>query len=156
MPVKTSDVLTIPEEGKWKSTPITWKQSFKDYNKNYLRIEFTNTRDGEAEKTNYLFVSEELLDNFKSSKIQKTDSGFKLTVDDGYVYGQQKGGKNRFLVYHDKDRPIFQHRFVEGTMVAISKQATDISAKLGYGEVKMVSSILSGIVGNKLHPMSEG
>lgn len=63
---------------------------------------------GETEKTNFLFVSEELLDNFKSSKITKTDTGFTLTADDDYLFGQQKGGKNRFLVYHDKERSIFQ------------------------------------------------
>ncbi|KAI1146092.1 hypothetical protein F4825DRAFT_473029 [Nemania diffusa] len=155
MPVQKSDILTIPDQGSWKSIPVTWKQSLREYNKNYLRIEFTNTRAGETEKTNFLFVSEELLDNFKSSKITKTDTGFTLTADDDYLFGQQKGGKNRFLVYHDKERSIFQHRFIEGTLTALSKQATEITAKLGYGEVKMVSSMLSGLIGDKLRPLDE-
>lgn len=55
-----------------------------------------------------MYVSVELLDNFKSSKIERTDAGFKLTVDNDYMYGQQKGNKYRFLVYHDKSRSIFQ------------------------------------------------
>lgn len=39
--------------------------------------------------------------------------------------------------------------------MAVSKQATDISTKLGYGEVKMVSSIISGLVGARLQPISD-
>ncbi|KAL9076214.1 MAG: hypothetical protein Q9157_003749 [Trypethelium eluteriae] len=147
MPVQKSDGLTIPEEGEWKKIPITWTQSREDHIEDYLSIEFTNTRGihkpgqktGETEKTNFLFVSEKLLDKFKSS-IKKTDTGFKITVDDDYLFGQQKGGKNRFLVYHDKKRVIYQHRFIQGTLVAISKQAADISANL---------------MGDKLHPWAE-
>ncbi|KAJ4329451.1 hypothetical protein N0V84_000086 [Fusarium piperis] len=151
MPVQKSDILTIPGEDKWRNTTISWKQSMKEQNKNYLFIEFTNTRADETEKTNFLYVSEELLDNFKSSKIEKTDTGFKLSVDDDYVYGQQKGNKNRFIVYHDKSRLIFQHRFVEGAMGAISKQATDISTKLGYGDVRIVTTTMAGLIGDRLH-----
>ncbi|KAJ3469445.1 hypothetical protein MRS44_003510 [Fusarium solani] len=110
MPVQKSDVLTIPGEEEWRITPVAWKQSMREFRKNYLCIEFTNTRADETEKTNFLYVSEELLDNFKSSKIERTDTGFKLTVDNDYMYGQQKGNKYRFLVYHDKSRSIFQAR----------------------------------------------
>lgn len=49
-----------------------------------------------------------MIDNFKSSKIEKAETGYKLTVDEEYLFGQQKGDKNRFLVYHDKERLIFQ------------------------------------------------
>jgi hypothetical protein len=62
----------------------------------------------EPEKTNYLLVSEEMLENFKSPKIEKTETGHKLTVDEDYLSSQQRGDKNRFLVYHDKERVIFQ------------------------------------------------
>ncbi|RSM17758.1 hypothetical protein BHE90_012378 [Fusarium euwallaceae] len=151
MPVQKSDILTIPGEEKWIITPVTWKQSLKEYRKDYLCIQFTNTRAGEVEETNILFVSEELLDTFKSSKIEMTDTGFKLTVDNDYVYGQQKGNKNRFLVYHDKSRSIFQHRFIEGAMVVFSRQATDFSRKLGYGDVRVVSDMMAGLIGDKLH-----
>ncbi|KAF9770314.1 hypothetical protein IL306_012169 [Fusarium sp. DS 682] len=154
MPVKLSDVITIPEEGKWEPTPVVWKHRMREYNKNYMRIEFTNTRADEPEKTNFLFVSEEILENFKS-KIEKIETGYKLTVDIDFLFSQQKGDKNRFLVYHDKERVIFAHRFAEGTLVAISKQATEISMKLGYGEVKMVSGIIAGLVGNQLRPISD-
>ena len=44
MPVQKSDVLTIPGEEEWKITPVTWKQSLKEFRKDYLCIEFTNTR----------------------------------------------------------------------------------------------------------------
>lgn len=126
MPVQKSDVLTIPDEGEWQITPVCWRSRFKEYNKNYFRIEFVNTRgsqhrkwetrcmkltiftDDEPEKTNYLFVSEEKVEDFKTSKIEKADTGFKLRVDDDYMFGQQKGGRARFLVYHDKEREIMQ------------------------------------------------
>lgn len=44
MPVQKSDVLTIPGEEEWRITPVTWKQSFKEFRKDYFCIEFTNTR----------------------------------------------------------------------------------------------------------------
>ncbi|RBR25737.1 uncharacterized protein FIESC28_01490 [Fusarium coffeatum] len=141
MPVKESDVFTIPEEAKWIPTPVTWRQTMKEFNKTYMRIEFTNTRADEPEKTNFLFVLEEMLENFKSSKIEKTETGYKLTVDEDYLFGQQ--------------RAIFQHRFVEGTIVTFSQQATEASNKLGYGEVKMMSAIMGSQIGNKLYPMSD-
>ncbi|KAF4334666.1 hypothetical protein FBEOM_11499 [Fusarium beomiforme] len=155
MPVKASDVISIPEESRWILTPVVWRQKLKEYNKNYMCIEFTNTRVDEPEKTNFLFVSEEILDHFKLSKIEKTDTGYKLTVDEEYLFGQQKGGKNRFLVYYDKERAILQHRFVQGTLEVISRQATEISMKFGYGEVKMMSASMTGTIGEPLHPMSD-
>lgn len=126
MAVKKEDILEIPGESEWVVTPIVWSQSRKEYNKNYYRIKFSNTRGtlkfehstaiirltsiaGAPEKENFLFVSEEKLAAFKA-KITKIDSGFKLTVDDDYQYGQQKEEVNRFLVYHDKERDIFQVR----------------------------------------------
>lgn len=44
MPVQKSDVLTIPGEEEWRITPVAWKQSMREFRKNYLCIEFTNTR----------------------------------------------------------------------------------------------------------------
>ncbi|KAI8671716.1 hypothetical protein NCS57_00647600 [Fusarium keratoplasticum] len=151
MPVQKSDVLTIPGEEEWRVTPIAWKQNMRENKKDYRCIEFTNTRADEIEETNFLFVSEELLDNFKSSKIERTGTGFKLTVDNDYLYGQRKGNKHRFLVYHDKSRSIFQHRFVEGVLTAISRQATEITAKLGYGDARVISQTIAGVIGDKLH-----
>ncbi|KAI8721278.1 hypothetical protein NCS52_00575000 [Fusarium sp. LHS14.1] len=150
MPVQKSDVLTIPGEGEWKITPVAWTQSLKEFREDYLCIEFTNTRADEPEKTGFLYVSQEFLDKFKSSKIERTDTGFKLTVDNDYVYGQQKGNNYRFLVYHDKRRSILQHRFVEGNLAAISKRATEITTKLGYGDARVTSQMLAGFIGEKL------
>ncbi|KAL2693631.1 hypothetical protein Neosp_000191 [[Neocosmospora] mangrovei] len=150
MPVQKSDVLTIPGEEEWKITTVAWMQSLKEFRKDYLCIEFTNTRADEPEKTSFLYVSEEKLDNFKSSKAERTDTGFKLTVDNDYVYGQQKGNNSRFLVYHDKWRSILQHRFVESNLAAISKQATEITTKLGYGDARVTSQMLAGFIGEKL------
>jgi hypothetical protein len=56
MPVKGSDVLTIPEEAKWKPISVVWKQRFKEYNKNYMLIEFTNTRGMHETPENSQFI----------------------------------------------------------------------------------------------------
>jgi hypothetical protein len=34
-----------------------------------------------------------------------------LAVSNVFLHGQDKEGRNRFLVYHDKDRDIFQVGF---------------------------------------------
>ncbi|UPK90615.1 hypothetical protein LCI18_001550 [Fusarium solani-melongenae] len=115
MPVQKSDVLTIPGEGEWRITPIAWKQNMREKKEDYRCIEFTNTRTDEIEETNFLFVSEELLDKFKSSKIERTGTGFKLMVDNDYL------------------------------------QATEITAKLGYGDARVISQTIAGVIGDKLH-----
>ena len=54
-----------------------------------------------------LFIQKSKAGDFKALTQQEND-GFKLTVTDAFLYGQKKGGSNRFLVYHDKSRDIFQ------------------------------------------------
>jgi hypothetical protein len=135
MPVQNGDILEIPSADTWVKMTIKWSQDWgKEYEKNYYRVEFKNTRctlrrclqissvynaellqlrdwqllAGEPETQNLLFIAEEKVDALKTSKAQKTDSGFKVTVDKDFRYGQQKGEKNRFLVFHDNTRNIYQ------------------------------------------------
>ncbi|KAG8909107.1 hypothetical protein FRC02_007998, partial [Tulasnella sp. 418] len=42
---------------------------------------------------------------------------YEVTIDNKYQYGQKnKTGENRFIVYHDKERKPYQHRFIEGCL----------------------------------------
>lgn len=71
-------------------------------------LSITNSIADDTDKVAVLFVSEEKLEDFKSIKMQSTDSGPRMTVDNDFVYGQQKDGNHRFLVFHDTSRAMFQ------------------------------------------------
>ena len=67
------------------------------------------TTAGATEKEGVVFIQKNKADDFKNLA-QKEGDEFKVTVTDAFVYGQKKGGTNRFLVYHDTSRDIFQVR----------------------------------------------
>ena len=114
-----------------------------------------------------MFIQKNKADDFKNSAEKEGDT-FKATVTDAYLYGQKKGGSNRFLVYHDKARDIFQvchvfgkhylpfitdifkHRFVQGMISKIGSTATEMVNKLGYSDVKTLSGALEGTFGDPL------
>lgn len=66
-------------------------------------------------------------------------------------YGQKNAqGEMRFVVYHDKERKPFQHRFIETALAStLSKKANEVAAKLGQGGlVGDVTKIASNFVGD--------
>ena len=68
-------------------------------------------------------------------------------------YGQKNAkGDMRFIVYHDKEREPYQHRFLE---TALGSMAVDkaklIVERLGQGAIGgEISSLLKNIVGDYL------
>lgn len=99
---------------------------------------------GATEKEGLMSIQKNKAGDFKNST-EKEGDAFKATVTDAYLYGQKKGGSNRFLVYHDKARDIFQvchvfgkhywpfntdifkHRFVQGMVSKIGDNATEMA-----------------------------
>ena len=115
-----------------------------------------------------IFIQKSKADDFKKLA-QKENDDFKVTVTDAFVYGQKKGGSNRFLVYHDTTRDIFQvcshfheksrlslfadhtkHRFIQGMIAKIGDTVAEMVNKLGYTDIKLVSGALEGTFGDPL------
>lgn len=60
-----------------------------------------------------------------------------MTIDSSFQYGQKNAqGDLRFLVYHDKERRPYQHRFIETALGStIAKGAKKTAELLGKGVV---------------------
>lgn len=66
--------------------------------------------------------------------LSKTE-GYKMTIDSSFQYGQKNAkGDLRFLVYHDKERRPYQHRFIETALGStIASGAKKTAELLGKG-----------------------
>ncbi|KAF7973429.1 hypothetical protein HWV62_30745 [Athelia sp. TMB] len=61
---------------------------------------------------------------------KRADEGYEFTIDSNFQYGQKNAsGELRFVVYHDKNRKQFQHRFIETALGSVSlAKALEIAA----------------------------
>ncbi|KAJ7878041.1 hypothetical protein B0H13DRAFT_2346830 [Mycena leptocephala] len=80
--------------------------------------------------------------------------GYKLKVNDRLQYGQKNAqGELRFIVYHDKERKPYQHRFIETAVgSATAGKAAEMAKAFGVGVVgDQIMDHLKAIVGDYLH-----
>ncbi|EGP90161.1 unnamed protein product [Zymoseptoria tritici ST99CH_3D7] len=109
MAVQRDDRIEIPAEGWGKPITIIWTETFSKQQGEYYKVPFTNNNE-DREQGMPLFIQKDQADKFKS----RAENGrILLTVGDAVSNGQNSEGQNRWLVYHDKSRDIFQHRFVQ-------------------------------------------
>lgn len=113
--VEKGDVIEFYKEPQ-VSTEIKWQQNFKDRSEVFLTIPY-KVKDKEASGS--LFVEQKMADKFmKAAKKVETNkeslfksSAYTITINEDFQYGQDKEKTIRFLVYHDKNENIYQHRF---------------------------------------------
>lgn len=68
--------------------------------------------------------------------------GYKLRIDSNMQYGQKNiQGELRFLVYHDKDRKPYQHRFIETALGSAAAGKAQEVAKQFLGEGGIAGSV---------------
>ncbi|KAJ5177740.1 uncharacterized protein N7500_000439 [Penicillium coprophilum] len=156
MGVNTGDVIEVSLVPEWAKSvqKVEWRQKLQQHNGKYYRLSFVNKTNTEPESSGLIFISEEKAEAFKALDQDKTDND-KCTVTvsvDSFLYGQKKGGKGRFLVFHDKTRDIFQHRFTDGAIADALKAAQDVLTKLGYNELNAVTDAIKGTWGDRLEP----
>ncbi|KAJ7120321.1 hypothetical protein C8R44DRAFT_623619 [Mycena epipterygia] len=80
--------------------------------------------------------------------------GYKLKVNDRLQYGQKNAqGELRFIVYHDKERKPYQHRFIETAVgSATAGKAAEMAKAFGVGAAgDQIMDQLKAIVGDYLH-----
>ncbi|KAJ7855655.1 hypothetical protein B0H13DRAFT_1902988 [Mycena leptocephala] len=80
--------------------------------------------------------------------------GYKLKVNDRLQYGQKNAqGELRFIVYHDKERKPYQHRFIETAVgSATAGKAAEMAKAFGVGAAgDQIMDHLKAIVGDNLH-----
>ena len=125
----------IVEKGDWiqfdpdskKTETIRWQQKLSSRQEEYVALTYS-VKDKQAGGS--LFIQLGLADSFfkKCSKDESSNpivpGGYKIQVDDAFQYGQNNEKTLRFLVFHNKDNKIYQHRFIETT--AFSEIASKI------------------------------
>ncbi|MCJ1379936.1 hypothetical protein MMC17_003039 [Xylographa soralifera] len=119
------------------SDPMTvqWSQKWTTRSEKYYSVVFENiTQGGERGR---LFISEKALDEFKHNPIK--DGNYVFKVDEEYQYGQaNSAGNDRFLVFHNKNNTIYQHRFVRSMWLNLGHKIGEIAGDAAPGAVKNV------------------
>ncbi|KIP02364.1 hypothetical protein PHLGIDRAFT_37922 [Phlebiopsis gigantea 11061_1 CR5-6] len=160
MPVQKGDVLLIPTSvDAAQRVTVKWQQTFSDKTATYYTIVAKNKTQGNAEVV--FFVATEWYEgtggpaqHLSHVAPKNADGLYELTVDDKCQYGQKnKEGEMRFVVYHDKGRKPYQHRFIETSFGSLAGNvAAKIAGALGYGGIGDIAKTLSGnYLGDYLH-----
>lgn len=70
--------------------------------------------------------------------------GYKIRIDSNIQYGQKNAqGELRFLVYYDKGRKPYQHRFIETALGSVAAgKAQTITKHLGKGKEELWEILL--------------
>ncbi|KAK1753655.1 hypothetical protein QBC47DRAFT_430496 [Echria macrotheca] len=116
---------------------VKWQQNFVTREATYYCVNAYNTTTNE---TLPFFIAAEFYKSATASNpnhISKVGTlvpgeGYKLKVDDKLQYGQKNAqGDNRFIVFHDKDRKPYQHRFIEAAVLStLAKQGEEAADKV--------------------------
>ncbi|MCJ1285399.1 hypothetical protein MMC26_004739 [Xylographa opegraphella] len=144
-PVEVGNTLTVSSEfADTAPLEIRWQQSFRERSDTYYQVAYTNTSKSNAKY--YLFISSGKLEDFRKLDTANGAEGkitFNVTAD--FQYGQKdKSGKNRFLVYHERDRAIImQHRFVAAAWLRYGNMAGGFIDNLpgGLDATKMLETM---------------
>jgi len=161
-PVNNGDELLIPlyvpgEDNK--PVTVSWSQNLSNRTAQYYALIVDNATSGES--VNFFIAAE----YYKSSTVANPNhvtkvgqlvegEGYKLHVDDRLQYGQKNSsGELRFVVFHDKERKPYQHRFIETALgSAGADKASKLAATFGYGgAVDLASKIGKDFIGDYLH-----
>ncbi|KAK4695039.1 hypothetical protein P7C71_g2639, partial [Lecanoromycetidae sp. Uapishka_2] len=112
---------------------VEWSQKWITRKEKYFFVVFENISQGNDKGR--LFINEKALAEFKHNPTRDGKIAFK--VDEEYQFGQaNKEGKERFLVFHDKNNTIYQHRFVNSLWINLGHKLGEIAGDLGPGVAK--------------------
>ncbi|KAG9119788.1 hypothetical protein FRC07_005024 [Ceratobasidium sp. 392] len=166
--VQSGDVLLVPSELKSYSfgnrKTIKWKQNLLERSAEYYS--FTVVNASQKGQDVIFFIQKEWWDNDSTSddhisKIatRNAKGEYEFKIDAKSQYGQADAtGKNRWVVYHDKGRKPFQHRFVKSVLHSEAEsvaQSQAIAGIFGISDVDVgpggILNLAEGIFGDYLH-----
>ncbi|KAK4701372.1 hypothetical protein P7C70_g4863, partial [Phenoliferia sp. Uapishka_3] len=178
--VNHGDVLKIERyesaqgHGHLELLPLEWSQRLTTHRESYYAVKATNTSQNNV--TLPMFVQKDWFDDMDNGnsieRHSSRDGGsdferhilhsnaddpmldfISFTVDSKFQYGQKNGeGDLRFVVYHDRERKIYQHRFVASLLARCANDAKDVADWFGAGDVAgAVNDLARNFVGDYLH-----
>ncbi|KAJ2913668.1 hypothetical protein MD484_g6768, partial [Candolleomyces efflorescens] len=137
---------------------VNWSQNLSSRNAEYYCVTADNITLG----TQFpLFIAAEFYKTSTSANPKhitkvgqlQPGEGYKIKVNSELQYGQKNAaGELRFVVYHDKERKPYQHRFIETALASVgAAQAQALAQKFGYGGVgDQAASLVKSFVGDYL------
>ncbi|CAE6521152.1 unnamed protein product [Rhizoctonia solani] len=167
--VNSGDVLLVPSELKSYSfgnagpRTVQWKQITMRSADYYCFTVADVTQSGQDVT---FFIQKEWYDNDKSadanhiSKVapKNANGEYEFKVDAKSQYGQvDSKGKGRWVVYHDKGRTPYQHRFAKSVLQsaghASATQLQDLADRFGFGGVNLTGllNVVENYAGDYLH-----
>ncbi|KAK5047537.1 hypothetical protein LTR84_006634 [Exophiala bonariae] len=114
-----------------KKIKVSWSQNLGQKSADYYAAKYTVKNGGGAEGVIFIQVSK--LDELKAKKTSGDD--LTVTIDDSFQYGQNKEKDKRFLVFHDKNNKLYQHRLLENLVSQRDSKTSDLLAIIGYRNV---------------------
>ncbi|KAH7339964.1 hypothetical protein B0J17DRAFT_380208 [Rhizoctonia solani] len=168
--VQSGDVLLVPAELKSYSfgnagpRTVEWQQTGFKKNADYYCFTVVDTTQEGQDVT--FFIQKEWYDSDKSadashiSKVatKNANGEYEFKIDAKSQYGQIDGtGKGRWVVYHDKGRKPYQHRFAKSVLQSAANasavQLQDVAARFGFGSVdlKGLLGFVENYAGDYLH-----
>ncbi|KAG8930983.1 hypothetical protein FRC02_003404 [Tulasnella sp. 418] len=153
----TGDVLLIPDPStvgtSAKRVTIEWSQGWSTRTAEYYTFFAHNKSKNNAEVLIYVSAEKFTHDHFSGIATLVGDN-YELTIDNKLQYGQKnKIGEQRFIVYHDKERKPFQHRFIESAAAnQLGNLAVHIAQYFGKPDVgSLVATYGKAAFGDSLH-----
>ncbi|KZT53180.1 hypothetical protein CALCODRAFT_511596 [Calocera cornea HHB12733] len=156
-PVQLGDYIYIHAHDAAPTVRVAWSQSWSSNNKDY-KFFMAKTGAGPVKEEVPLYIASELADDSQLAGLEAvtTDDGacYRIRVDDRFQYGQKnKAGDGRFLVWHDKSRRPYQHRFVDTTIqLKVLGVATSVADYFGYSKLgDLAGDASKALFGDYLH-----
>ncbi|CAE6461815.1 unnamed protein product [Rhizoctonia solani] len=166
--VQSGDVLLVPSKLKFFSfgnlKTIKWMQRGSERSAEYYSFSVVNaTQKGQDVM---FFIQKEWWQSDSTSEnhiskiaTKNADGQYEFKIDAKSQYGQaDKTGKNRWVVYHDKERHPYQHRFVKSILHSQADSLAQAQAMAGVFGIKVIDVNLKeildfagGIFGDSLH-----
>ena len=97
---------------------VKWRQTLMRRTHPYVQTAAAYEADGKSALFS-LFIQKDMLQRVLDQCGDRSSETCQVTVNDDYQYGQNNAKTSRFLVYHDKSRKPYQHRFINTTTIAI-------------------------------------
>ncbi|KAJ7855347.1 hypothetical protein B0H13DRAFT_2357967 [Mycena leptocephala] len=161
-PVESGQEIMVPlfdAESAGAPVHVNWQQNMSQRKADYYALTADNITTGE--QVPFFIAAEYYKSSTKAnpSHITKVGElvegeGYKLKVNDRLQYGQRNPqGELRFIVYHDKERRPYQHRFIETAVgSATAGKAAEMAKAFGVGAAgDQIMDHLKCIVGDYLH-----
>ncbi|KAJ6582526.1 hypothetical protein DFH09DRAFT_1360408 [Mycena vulgaris] len=160
--VESGQEIMVPlfnSESAGAPVHVNWQQKLSQRKADYYALTADNITTGE--QVPFFIAAEYYESSTKANPNHITKvgelihgEGYKLRVDDRLQYGQKNAqGQLRFIIYHDKERKPYQHRFIETAVgSATAGKAAEMAKAFGVGAVgDQIMDGLKGFVADYLH-----